>query len=217
MRFFSCCLFLLLLGCGLAHADEESLKVNSHGIKVWTYPIPNYPLRGFRATTVVKSTLGGLVSLIQDTDNVSDWVYHVNRIDMIKRDDTQQSFVIHAEVGFWPLKDRDAYIQGRVTQDPKSLVVSIDSSNTPAGAYPLDKHFVRMPDMQGHWELRPLGQGMVQVTMSGRADPGGDIPDFLVNLVVQENPYNTLLGLQRVIVQDKYQRSVLRQIHEPAQ
>ena len=214
MRFFSSCLVLLLLGCGLARADEATLKVNSHGIKVWTYEIPNYPLRGFRATTVVKSSLGGLVSLIQDTDEVQDWVYHVNKIELIKRDDTLQTFVIHAEVGFWPLKDRDAYIQGRVVQDPKSLVVSIDSVNVPTGVYPDDKHFVRMPDVQGHWELRPLGQGMVQVTMAGRADPGGDIPAFLVNMLIQENPYNTLLGLQRVIDQDKYQKAVLKQIRE---
>lgn len=217
MRFFTACVFFMLLAAGLASADDGSPKVDSHGIKVWTYDIPNYPLRGFRATTVVKSTLGGLVNLIQDTDSVKDWVYHVNKIDLIKRDDVQQTFLIHAEVGFWPLKDRDAYIQGRVTQDPKTLVVSIDSSNVPAGVYPEDKHFIRMPDMLGHWELRPLGQGMVQVTMAGRADPGGNIPKFLVNLLIQENPYNTLLGLKKMVVQDKYQKVGLKQIREPGQ
>lgn len=217
MRFLPRFLLLCLLFMGFAHADDEATPtVNSHGIKVWTYDIPNYPVRGFRATTVVKSSLGGLVNLITDTDNVKSWVYHVDKIDMVKRDNTQQTFIIHAFLNFWPLKNRDAYIQGKVSQDPHTLMVSIDSAALPADSYPAEPGMLRMSDVQGHWGLRPLGDGMVEVTMSGRGDPGGDIPKFLINLLVQENPYNTLLGLKEQI--GKYQGGgPLKQIREPGQ
>lgn len=208
------CAVLLWFGV-IAGCQADSLIVDRDGIKIWTYKIPNYPVRGFRATTVVKSSLEGLVSLIQDTSRARDWIYHVDSIDMVKRDDNEQKFVVRAKLNFWPLKDRDAYIQGHLVQDPRTLTVYIDSTLVPQGVYPEDDGFVRMADLQGHWILRPIGQGNVEVTMSGRADPGGDIPKFLLNMLIQENPYNTLLGLQKLVSEDRYQKAVVKQIREP--
>lgn len=214
--------YVLLLLAGLAGAaqaaDDMSLARDSHDVKVWTYPIPNYPIRGFKAVTVVKSTLAGLVNLIMDTDNAPKWVYRTNQITIVKRDDSQQSFTIHVETDFpWPLKDRDVYVQGKISQDPKTLVVSVVSQSTPAGMFPVDSHFVRMPDMQGLWQFKPLGKGMVEVTMSGRADPSGAIPASVVNLVIQETPYNTMRGLREAVGEDKYQKNLLKQIIEPTE
>lgn len=221
MSWLQRCLMLSVFFCaGLAHAqgdDNMDLAKDRHGVKVWTYPIPSYPIRGFKAVTVVKSSLAGLINLIMDTDNAPKWVYRTNRIDVIKRDDTAQTFIIHVQTDFpWPLKDRDVYVEGKITQDPKTLVVTITSESTPAGMYPVDPSFVRMPDMQGVWQFKPLGKGMVEVTMTGRADPSGVIPPAATNLVIQETPYNTMLGLKDVIGDDKYQKVFLKQIQEPA-
>jgi hypothetical protein len=218
MRFVASVVLLLTLLCSAAHAaDEMELSIDRHGIKVWTYRISGFPLLGFKATTTVKSTLGGLVNLITDTQAAPDWAYRINRIDVIKRDEAAQTFVIRVETNFWPLKDRDVYIQGRVVQDPQTLAVTIESQGTAPGVYPERSDFVRMPDMQGKWELRPLGNGQVEVSMYGRADPGGAIPKFLINMFVQEMPYNTMLGLEKVIVQDRYQKVLMKQIKEPGQ
>lgn len=210
---------LALLGLGLgvaqAQASDEPVK-DSHGIKVWTYEIPNYPIRGFKATTVVKSSLSGLVNLIMDTDNASEWVYRTDKIEVLKRDDAQQTFLVRAETDFpWPLKDRDVIVQGKVSQDPASLVVTIQSQSV--GGYPAREDFVRMPDMQGTWIFKPLGKGQVEVTMIGRADPAGVLPHAVINLVIQETPYNTLKGLQKVIGAEKYQKPRLKQIQEPTE
>jgi hypothetical protein len=56
----------------------------------------------------------------------------------------------------------------------------------------------------------------VQVIMTGQADPGGRIPDLLVNLVIQETPYRTLLGLRRQITATRYQQMHISGIREPA-
>jgi len=70
--------------------------------------------------------------------------------------------------------------------------------------------------MQGQWAFRPLGGGMVEVTMSGRAHPGGSIPEWAVSLVIQETPWQTLKALRRVVARHSYQYAPLPQIKEPA-
>lgn len=200
--------------CGSDARDVQQV-LSRNAVIVWTCEIPAEPLRGFKAVTTVRSSLSGLVALLLDTTAAPQWVFRTSRIELLRRDDRAQTFTVRAETDFWPLQDRDVVINGRIAQDPASLVVVIDSQSAPPGQYPIRDEFVRMPNMRGHWEFRPLGNGLVEVTMTGIADPGGAIPGFLVNLVIKETPYQTLLGLRRLVGQPRYQQSHLEGIREP--
>lgn len=208
-------LALLLLASVACQASEWELARDRSGIKVWTRDEPGYPIRAFKAVTTVDSSLAGLVSLIMDTDRVSDWAYRILKVEVLARDDAAATFVIRTETDFpWPLSNRDVVLAGQIAQDDKTRVVMIRSRSTPAGQYPLNPDFVRMPDMVGDWIFRPLGGGKVEVTMVGRANPSGNIPFGVVNLIIHETPYRTLLGLRQVIGTERYQRSRLAQIRE---
>jgi hypothetical protein len=207
-------LFLAALG---AHADEAwSLARDRDGIRVWTKEIPSYPIRAFKAEMTVKSSLGGLVNLIMDTENANRWVYRTDRIQLIKRDNEKATFVIRVETDFpWPLTNRDVILGGGVLQDEKTGTVTIQSASLPAGEYPENPDFVRMQDMAGTWIFRPIGNGWVEVTMLGRADPGGRIPTGVVNLIIHETPYRTMQGMRRIVGDARYQRTPVPQIREP--
>lgn len=196
-------------------ADWE-LARDRKGIKVWTKEEPGYPIRAFKAVTVVESSLTGLVTLIMDTDRVDQWAYRVMRIEVLSRDDDAGTFVIRTETDFpWPLTNRDVVLVGKVSQDDKSRVVTIRSRSTPPGQYPLHPDFLRMPDMVGDWILRPLPGGRVEVTMIGRANPSGNVPFGVVNLIIHETPYLTLLGLRDMISNERYRNAPrLKQIRE---
>jgi len=212
---------LLVLGClfgNLAAAAEPwSLARNSNGVKVWTRPVPSYPLREFRASTTVESTLGGLVNLILDTERAPQWIYRTERIDVLQRDDREATFLIRVITDFpWPLTDRDAVVAGRIFQEADGTV-RIISQSLLDGQYPLDPAYLRMPDFFGDWSFRPVGSGKVEVTMTGRANPGGAIPHSVINLIIHETPYQTLRGLQRVIGEARYQSARFDMIREPGQ
>lgn len=210
----------LLLVAGVVQAAPEErweLATDSDGIRVWTREIPGSPLRAFKATMVVRSTLAGLVNVIQDTDNAPRWVYRTDRILLLKRDDSRGTFVIRVETDFpWPLTDRDVVVAGLVTQDERSGTVTIQSRSVSGPEYPLNPSFVRMPDMEGTWVFRPLGNEMVEVTMVGRADPSGAIPPGIVNLIIDVTPFRTMQGLRRLLPDLRYQKALLPQIREPA-
>ena len=206
---------LLLLVSVVSQAAEWELARDRNGIKVWTRNEPGYPIRAFKAVTTVDSSLSGLVSLIMDTDHVSEWAYRILGVNVLTRDDDAATFVIYTKTDFpWPLSNRDVVLAGQIAQDEKTKLVSIRSRSTPAGQYPEQPGFLRMPDMVGDWIFRPLGAGKVEVTMIGRANPSGNIPFGVVNLIIHETPYRTLQGLRQVIGADRYQRARLKQIKE---
>lgn len=211
-------IFLSVLA-GTAHASvgEWQLARDRDGIRVWTRDIPNYPIREFKAVMVVKSSLAGLVNLILDTDNASRWVYRTDRIQLLKQDVENATFLIRVETNFpWPLANRDVVIAGQIAQEEKTGTVSIKSHSVAAAEYAQDPDFVRMPDMEGTWLFRPLGGELVEVTMIGRADPGGNIPSGVVNLIIHETPYRTMQGMRKVLGEARYQKSPLPQIREPS-
>lgn len=206
---------VLALTGQIALASDESLVIDRQQVKVWTVTVPGEPLRGFRAVTTVRSNLSGLVGLLMDTEAAPRWIYRTERVQVLRCDEAAGTFAVLAEMDFWPLANRDVVVEGRVTQDPATLAVTIDSHGVSLASAPPREGRVRMPAMRGRWEFRPLGAGLVEVTMSGHADPGGHIPDFLVNLMIKDTPYQTLLGLRRAIPAPKYQQSRYAGIREP--
>mgnify|MGYP003351964726 CR=1 FL=1 len=198
--------------------QSSKLILDKNNIKIWSYKVPQSPLYGFKAVTTVKSTLSGLVALITDTQNANRWLYRTSRIDVLARDDGQQFFTIRVITDVpWPLTDREALVDVRITQD-KTGRVRIDSNESVnASKYPVADCCLRMPMVKGYWLFKPVGNGMVEVTMSGHADPGGMIPKGLVNFLIQEHPYNTLQGLRRVIGDTTYQKAQYPHIVESVQ
>lgn len=213
-------LLLVLLSMSVtAFAEPERWEParDSDGIRVWTREVPGSPLRAFKATMVVRSSLGGLVNLILDTDNAASWVYSTDRIVLLQRDVEKASFVIRVETNFpWPLTDRDVVMSGQILQDEKTATVTINSRAINSPEYPPQRNYVRMPDMEGTWVFRPLGNEMVEVTMIGRADPAGHIPPGIVNLIIDVTPYKTMQAMRRQLAGARYQKTPLPQIREPA-
>lgn len=212
---------LLLLVCLLmtmtsVHADEDWKPAqDKEGIAVWTRAAPGFPVHEFKAVTIVKSTLQGLVCLIMDTDHAPDWVFRTNRIELLSRDDNSGEFLVRVMTNFpWPLRDRDVVVQGNVRQRPDG-VVTVTSRSAPATLQSRDPGYVHMPYFSGLWIFRPLGNGRIEVTLQGLADPGGIIPSGIVNLIIHETPYQTLRGLRRVIGMPRYQTAVMPQLREP--
>lgn len=206
---------VLVLIAPVQAGEVERLALDRDRIQVWTMRVPGEPLRGFRAVTTVRSSLGALVALLMDTDAAPQWVYRTDHMELLASDAHAGTFRVHARMDFWPLHDRDVVVAGRVAQDPVSRTVTVVSRSASREGPPPAPGILRMKAFEGRWELRPVGSGEVEVTMSGHADPGGYLPAFLVNLVVEEAPYRTLKGLRRMVAAPKYQAARVEGIREP--
>jgi len=191
---------------------DMKLILDKNGIKIWSYRLPDSPFHGFKAVTTVKSTLSGVVALITDTESANRWLYRTNEVVALSQDD--ENFVVRVVTEFpWPFKNREAVVAGKITQDPQNLFVRIESSSVANHA--VRAGYERMPKVEGGWLFRPLGHGQVEVTMTGHAELGGYVPAAIVNLLIQEHPYNSLLGLKKVIGETRFQTARLNTVREP--
>jgi|JI8StandDraft_1071087.scaffolds.fasta_scaffold208449_2 hypothetical protein len=218
MKLYSLITLMLwtLLGQAVMAASPQDMQLvlDKQGIRVWSYAVPGSPLQGFKAVTTVRGNLGSVVGLIADTEAATRWLYRTSEVETLQRNDEDMSFVVRVVTDFpWPFKDREAVVSGRISQDPRTMAVRIDSNSV--GGYPTRPGNLNMPVVQGSWLFRPLGHGMVEVTMTGHADPGGNLPPSLVNLLIQEHPYNSLKALKAVIAEPRFQAMRVESIREP--
>lgn len=218
MKFYSLLTLMLwtLLGQAVMAASPQDMQLvlDKQGIRVWSYAVPGSPLQGFKAVTTVRGNLGSVVGLIADTEAATRWLYRTSEVETLQRNDEDMSFVVRVVTDFpWPFKDREAVVSGRISQDPRTMAVRIDSNSV--GGYSTRPGNLNMPVVQGSWLFRPLGHGMVEVTMTGHADPGGNLPPSLVNLLIQEHPYNSLKALKAVIAEPRFQAMRVESIREP--
>ena len=55
------------------------------------------------------------------------------------------------------------------------------------------------------WTLKPEKNGNTIITLQNVSNPGGNIPNFIANYYGLYTPFNTLLKLRSVVMNEKYQ------------
>ena len=210
---------LMLLGLfsqQLFAAELKNMKLilDKQGIKIWSYQVANSPYYGFKAVTTVKSSLTGMVALITDTQAADQWLYRTKEVVALSREDDDRNFTVRVVTSFpWPLKDREAVVAGQITQDPNNMLVKIDSHSV--ANHPVRDGYERMPNVHGGWEFRALGNGQVEVTMTGHAELDLYVPAIIRNILLQEHPYHSLWSLQKIIGEPRFQTARLNSVNEP--
>jgi hypothetical protein len=70
--------------------------------------------------------------------------------------------------------------------------------------YKMDKKKVRMPLLIADYILVPKGPDKTEVTYIALADPGGNLPSFVVNLLTKNLSIQTIAGMREMVKKDKY-------------
>ena len=105
----------------------------------------------------------------------------------------------------WPVADRDAVLHNVASFDEAGRKVELDFWTVADGKEPPVKGVVRMPFLRGHWILWPSSDGTTtRVEYQVHANPGGSLPDWLVNYVSRDLPYKTIEGLRAQVKRRHY-------------
>lgn len=201
-----------LLAEGTA-ANEFTLEKDKNGVKVYTRKVEGSSLKEFKGVTAIKTSLMSLVALMDDTDSYTKWLHNVTEAKLLKAMNLKERVsytVIHAP---WPVSDRDAVTYSKISQHPKTKAVTIYLEGQASG-YPAQSGKVRVPKLKGFWQFIPSSSGWVTVVYQVHSEPGGSIPDALANSTVVDLPYNTLLKMQAIVKQEKYQTAKVAEVQE---
>src|SRR5690606_5636655 len=177
-------------------------------IRVYTRINPDSPLKEFRGVMQVQSSLMALVALIEDHHHAAEWIHQCRAIDIIERPGAEEIMFYMVTGAPWPVKDRDSVVHSLLQQDPDTHTVRIDMA-VRNDVFPPNEDMIRITDMQGFWQFRPLAAGWVEVTAQGHAGPGGRIPGWVINNRVADSPYDSLRNLQKKAQEPRYQQARL--------
>ncbi len=182
---------------------ELSAQNDDKDIKVFTRAVGESPLKEFKGITHIKADTSAFVALLSDSQASTSWMHNVVEFEVVESPSATENVVYTVNKTPWPVTNRDAYIRSSMTADANGVVTSALSAEPAFKAASDD--YIRMPELLGSWTFTPQEEGMVEVVYQVHANPGGSLPDWLVNAIVVETPLNTLENLHDIIHDEKYQ------------
>lgn len=186
-----------------APAPAWHFSSDRDGIQVWTRTIPGAPLKDFRGVVTVDKPLEVVVAAVTDVGSYPEWFFQMKEARLLEGKSMDEAYVYFMIGGLWPVSDRDAVIKATVSQDAKTLSLFMAADAAP-NRIPAVKGRVRMPAMKSGWRLTPVSATRTEIELIGNADPGGMIPLWMANSVVQLMPRETLKRLRKQMDAPKY-------------
>lgn len=189
---------------GALEKDGWVLEKDKNHIQCFTRALPGSDFREYKAVTVIQSTLSGLVALVADMEKAPSWIDTCIEGRVLERLSDNQSITYSANTAPWPVSDRDAVVHNRVYQNKETHCVTISMVAKPEHI-PERQGFVRIKFLEGFWQFTPDKNGAVSVHYQVHCEPGGQLPSWLVNAAVVDQPYKTLLNMQTYVLKTEYQ------------
>lgn len=188
----------------LAHADGDwRLDRDKDGIRVYTRAVEGSALREFRAEMTADAGVENILRLLDDTDNLVNWLADCKKSERIKQINqyTAINYVQYDQP--WPVSDRDMYIhsQAQINFEEGSAVVKLQGL---PDYKPSKRGMVRIPFLDGSWKLTPTENGKTNVVYQVLAKPGGAVPAFLANRAATDAPMETLKNMREQLEERDY-------------
>ncbi|MDX1911632.1 MAG: START domain-containing protein [Saprospiraceae bacterium] len=192
-------------------SDGWVFKHEKEGIKV--YYRKTADVHELKLITSLKVGLPGLVTLLSEVDNYPKWGYKVSESRELNKVSEWETYY-YSRLDFpWPLDDRDIVVRSRMEQDPVTRRITATSVAVP-DYLPVNKGVVRMRNAHTSWTLVPGPGGWTYVEYYIYSDPGGSLPDWLINMALDVGPRETIKNIRNFVRQDKYQSAKLAHLKD---
>lgn len=200
-------LFAFKAAFALAQADWK-LASDNDGIKIYTSMVPGSKVKAVKVECEFNATASQFTSVILDVNHGAEWVYHTKSSVLLKQVSSSELYY-YSEVSLpWPAEDRDFVAHLKVTQNPDTKVVTIDGPIA-NNMVPIKSNVVRITDSNGKWVITPIGNNHIKVEYSLHADPGGDLPSWIINMFAAEGPKQIFKNLKLQLQKPAYRTSMV--------
>ena len=201
---FTCAILLLFAGSAEAQTWEKVFE--DDGILVESSLAPGKTLPTFRATGVLKYNLYELLAVLDDVPRHIEWMVRMSTSETIEKLSDFDRVIYNRFDVPWPASDRDSVMQVLADLDRVNHFVKLRFLRIPHPLRPEIEGVIRIPYLRSEAVLKALGPNRTEVSYLLDIDPGGSLPSWLVEWVVERIPYQVLKKLRRQIVktQGKY-------------
>ena len=188
---------MISLLCSLLFAVPPGWELISQkeGIESSRKTVPNSPLFAFRGETISKIPVAQIASLLLDDPKGPEWVDLMNISVLIEQTAPDTKIIRQGYDLPWPIQDRDYVMKQTIIFDQENKVFSLLFESTTHSSMPKQQCCIRAQTYRTYWKLTALSQGMTKVEVEVKTDPKGSLPAWLINLIQEDWPYNTVSSL----------------------
>ena len=191
---------LLIIGMISPLAGQElewQLAKDKDGISVYTRQAEGSKLKEFKALATINAPIEKLVAMIYNTAGYKDWMTDLKSVIQLEGSNKNE-LITYTEVEIpWPAENRDIITLYQFKNETGNDNVRIDLTSI-AGDIPEKDGLIRMTNANGFWEFTSQGNDKTYVHYQFLADPGGNIPTWLINMFIVEGPFETLNNMKNI-------------------
>lgn len=186
-------LFFLLTANAFSQTDWKLAK-NSDGIKVYTRTPEGSAIKEFKATVSIKASAVDVAQVVVDVQNYPEWYPDVMGAKVLEKVSKYEIIAYYRIDIPWPATDRDAVVTFKLHMDEskKNIKVYAKSKNNYKEEF---YGVVRLKDADGVWSFKEH-DGVTDVVYQMKADPGGNMPTWIINMFIEDGPHKTLKALR---------------------
>ena len=185
----------LAASSGLAQSQWEHVKTEK-GVRVDQKEVKDRDLPTFRGATVINANIYALLAVINDFDRHPEWMHSCKESKLLKKTGDFYLLSYNRTHAPWPVSDRDVVLESKVSLIPEKNMVRINFKGTSSPLKPEVDGVVRMMRLRGFYQLKAISANKTRVMYQVDADPGGSIPAWVAEMVVDDMPVNTLTNLR---------------------
>ncbi|MFK7809404.1 MAG: START domain-containing protein [Saprospiraceae bacterium] len=188
-------------------------KKEVSGIKIYTREVINSEIKELKFTTKIKSSISTTVALLVDVENYDKWVYKCAESTVLEELNALQSYCYYNVDFPWPMSDRDMIIYSEIKQDPITKEVVSSSYGRPE-YIPEKEGRVRIYNHFNQWHFKPISANEIETTYLLKSDPAGSIPNWMINLAIDQGPLKSMKGFLSLLDDPKYKNQHLPGIED---
>ena len=189
---------IFMLSSAVQAQDSWQLRRDEEGIKIYSRRPNDGKMIELRLLTQYNATAQQLINTLRDISNYSNWIYGNKKAVIIKKAN-ENDIIYYTEAHLpWPIADRDLVTELTITPSTPtgSLVIQAKSIQ---GILAPQPHYIRVPYSLATWHVMPEGSNKINVDYTFSIDPGGSIPNWLVNMTIATGPYKSFLRLRDIL------------------
>ncbi len=195
----------------LVEADEWALVKEKEGVTVYTREINGSDFLEFRGETVVEASVDTLVAVLYDTPNAPAWLHQCSFGMTLEEVAFDENYIFQIYDLPFPVSNRQVVLHSRVSWTQEGVRLDTQEANTYCDEHQtsrckrvVEADLVNIERSRGYYIFTPLSENRTEVIWQQHVEPGGSIPTWLVNVLLVDIPFNTLLQLQTMVKDEKY-------------
>lgn len=191
--------YILIAACvlitfNLTAQNDCTLKKDKDGIKIYTCPVADSDIKAIRVEFDVNSTTAKYISIVTDIDHYKLWRYREKNHRLVKRISDHDLIYYNQISAPFPASDRDLVSHLTIRPDSVTHGLTVIVEAMPDYLAKEDG-FVRIPKSKSVMKLTPIKDNTLHAECFIQADPGGQIPVWIVNSFLTTAPYETFRNL----------------------